>query len=193
MCPVRDHPGDDVGAGQRNPWRGGRRAGIVGGVTDTPEPYDLDNDYSIDDEDQLQPSDTLDDRGVDDVLDEGYSPPDYEPSGARRGLTTEERRERETLDERLAEEEPDVGASDPLDDPELAGPQHQTRWRSHESDADPEYVTDHEVGDRRSGRLVAPDAGYGSTESESVASDVGIDGAGASAEEAAVHYIDDED
>jgi hypothetical protein len=27
-------------------------------------------------EDQLQPQDTLDDRGVDDVLDEGISPPE---------------------------------------------------------------------------------------------------------------------
>ncbi len=34
-------------------------------------------------EDQLQPSDTLDDRGVDDVLDEGYSPPDREPGHLR--------------------------------------------------------------------------------------------------------------
>ena len=31
-------------------------------------------EYSVDDEDQLQPSDTLNDRGVADLLDEGYSP-----------------------------------------------------------------------------------------------------------------------
>ena len=33
--------------------------------------------------DQLQPEDTLDDRGVDDVLDEGYSPPERETDHLR--------------------------------------------------------------------------------------------------------------
>ena len=32
--------------------------------------------WSVDDETQLQPGDTLIDRGVDDVLDEGFSPPE---------------------------------------------------------------------------------------------------------------------
>jgi len=53
--------------------------------------------YSVDDDDQLSQEDTLIDRGVDDLLDEGYSPPDkwIEP------------RDNETLDELLSEEEPD--------------------------------------------------------------------------------------
>jgi hypothetical protein len=35
---------------------------------------------SVDDEDQLQPEDTLDDRGIDDVLDEDEDPdPDSRP------------------------------------------------------------------------------------------------------------------
>jgi hypothetical protein len=54
-------------------------------------------------EDQLQPSETLDDRGVDDVLDEGYSPPDREPAHLRHPHEVDEP---ETLDERLAEEDP---------------------------------------------------------------------------------------
>ena len=33
-------------------------------------------EYSVDEDDQLQPEDTLIDRGVDDALDEGYSPPE---------------------------------------------------------------------------------------------------------------------
>ena len=33
-------------------------------------------EYSVDEDDQLQPEDTLVDRGVADVLDEGYSPPE---------------------------------------------------------------------------------------------------------------------
>lgn len=113
--------------------------------------------------DQMQPEDTLDDRGVDDVLDEGYSPPDREPK---------RRDEADTLDERLSDEEPEVWDGD--DAPET------------------ENLDDHEVGDRRAGRLMAPDEGTGEdVDSEMYAEDEGIDGAGASAEEAAMHIIDE--
>ena len=156
-------------------------------------PEGSDGEYSLDEDDQLQPEDTLDDRGVDDVLDEGYSPPDYVPKGAVHGLTSREQAEGETLDERLAEEEPDVGAVDPLDEI-TAEERVRTDWRAHDSDRDDEFEEDDEVGDRRAGRLIAPDAGSGiDTESDAVAEDAGIDGAGASAEEAAVHYISDSD
>lgn len=156
-------------------------------------PEGTDGEYSLDEDDQLQPEDTLIDRGIDDVLDEGYSPPDYPPKGATRGLTAREQREGETLDERLSEEEPDVGAADPLDEI-TAEERARTDWRAHDSDYDEEFATDDEVGVRRAGRLIAPDLGSGSdTESEAIADDAGIDGAGASAEEAAVHYIDDEE
>ncbi|MYR07139.1 hypothetical protein GTV32_12850 [Gordonia sp. SID5947] len=155
---------------------------VVSDIGSTPEGSD--GEYSLDDDDQLQPEDTLDDRGVDDVLDEGYSPPDHRPSGARRGLTAQEQRDGETLDERLSEEEPDVGAVDPLDDIEKD-------WRSHASDRDDAYDESDQAGGGRAGRLIAPDEGTGvDDEQESVATDAGIDGAGASAEEAAVHYID---
>ncbi len=121
-------------------------------------------------EDQLQPSDTLDDRGVEDVLDEGYSPPEREPGHLRHPHEVDEP---ETLDERLAQEEPEVGAD--LDE---------------ESD---DNLEDGEVGDARSGRLVAQDEGSGADEdSELWATDAGIDGAGASAEEAAMHIIDED-
>ena len=58
-------------------------------------PEGSDGEYSLDEDDQLQPEDTLDDRGVDDVLDEGYSPPDYAPKGAVHGLTSREQAEGE--------------------------------------------------------------------------------------------------
>jgi hypothetical protein len=49
------------------------------------------------------------------------------------------------------------------------------------------------VGDRRAGRLVAPDEGaHEDTDSEMTGRDAGIDGAGASAEEAAMHVIEGE-
>ncbi|BBX09908.1 DUF5709 domain-containing protein [Mycolicibacterium aichiense] len=136
-------------------------------------------EYSVEDDNQLQPEDTLVDRGVDDILDEGISPP--ERPIARTNL---DHPGPETLDELLAEEEPDPVSrlNNVLD--ELNG--------SAADDSD--YPEDDEVGRVRSGRLVAPDAGFGEDdESELVAEDVGIDGGAASAEEAAMHVIDDED
>ncbi len=55
-----------------------------------------------------------------------------------------------------------------------------------------EIVNDGEVGDRRAGRLVDPNEGIGEdTEKDMIGEDVGIDGAAASAEEAAVHIVPD--
>jgi len=116
------------------------------------------DEYSVDDEDQLTQEDMLIDRGVDDLLDEGYVPSDK----------WREPRDQETLDELLAEEEPDPAMQlDPVDDPD-------------------EQWGDDEVGDQRSGRLVA-----GEQDGELLAGDVGIDGSAASAEEAAVHIVDE--
>lgn len=124
-------------------------------------------------DDQLQPSDTLDDRGVDDVLDEGYSPPDRESANMRHFG------EEESLEDRLDDEEPEVWANEP--DPE-EDPAQVIR------DGD----VGGEVGSARTGRLMAEDEGSREdTQSDLVAEDEGIDGAGASAEEAAMHTIDD--
>ncbi|MEK0100928.1 DUF5709 domain-containing protein, partial [Streptomyces sp. A475] len=58
-------------------------------------------------------------------------------------------------------------------------------------DTDGEPLDD-EVGAERSGRLVAPDEGVRKDkEGELFAEDVGIDGAAASAEEAAMHLVED--
>ncbi|NTY62272.1 DUF5709 domain-containing protein [Mycolicibacterium sphagni] len=136
--------------------------------------------YSVEDDDQLQPEDTLVDRGVDDILDEGISPP--ERPYARTNL---DHPGPETLDELLAEEEPDPVSrlGNVLD--ELNGD---------DSDDESEFPEDDEVGRARSGRLVGTNEGFGEDDdSELFASDVGIDGGAASAEEAAMHVIDDED
>ena len=69
-------------------------------------------DMSVDDEDQLQPEDTLDDGDLDDVLDRGYSPPDRPPRGYDDYPTEAEMRRGESLDERLSEEVPDVDTWD---------------------------------------------------------------------------------
>lgn len=128
--------------------------------------------YSVDDEDQLQPEDTLNDRGVDDLLDEGYSPPEKWSAGEGFGTTADEALQGESLDQRIAQEVPDV---DPYAEQgeDVGGP---------------------EVGHARSGRLVASDEGARSDDdSELYAEDVGIDGAAAGAEEAAVHVVDEDD
>jgi hypothetical protein len=124
-------------------------------------PSDYDDD---DDDDQLTQEDALIDRGVDDLLDEGYSPPDK----------WKEPKDNETLDELLAEEEPDPAMQ--LDAP----------------DSPDEQSGDDEVGDERAGRLVAPNEGSGEdVDKDLIGSEVGIDGAAASAEEAAVHVIEE--
>lgn len=122
--------------------------------------------------DQIQPEDSLDDRGVEDVLDEGYSPPEREPDHLKHPEGGE------SLDERLAEEEPEV-------------------WAQTEAEQDADILDGDvggEVGGRRTGRLMAPDEGSGEdVDSEMTAEDEGIDGAGASAEEAAMHTIEDDE
>lgn len=144
-------------------------------------------EYSLDEDDQLQPEDTLIDRGVDDVLDEGYSPPETPRGMDAFGTTSYEQGEGESLDQLLSEEEPDPATEidEPLDEDE--------KWRSDASEEAAEFPRHDEVGSGRAGRLVAPDEGVGEdTESELYAADVGIDGGAASAEEAAVHIVDDE-
>jgi hypothetical protein len=135
--------------------------------------------YSVDDEDQPQSTgDSLvDDRGLPEPLDEGYSPPEKWSAAQGFGNTPLEEQMGETLDQRLQQEVPEP---DPYEQAEL------------EADPDEEDVDD-EVGDVRAGRLVAPDEGvHVDQEKDLVAEDVGIDGAAASAEEAAVHVIPDD-
>ncbi len=126
--------------------------------------------------DQLQPDDTLVDRGVSDVLDEGYIAPDDWSPAERFGNTAEEMHQGETLEMRLKQEVPEPAVQEP------------ESWR------DDPYER-REVGRRRAGRLVDANHGYDGldVDSEVYAEDVGIDGGAACAEEAAMHIIDDED
>ncbi len=126
-------------------------------------------------EDQLQPQDTLDDRGVDDILDEGISPPEQPRGVTAKGVTHAEQIEGETIDERVRQEEPEV-------------------WADAEAETDADILDGDvggEVGAERTGRLEAPDQGAAGAPTDLYATDDGIDGAGASAEEAAMHTIDE--
>lgn len=135
---------------------------------------------SREDENQLQPEDTLIDRGVDDVLDEGYSPPERPYGPGAFGPAA-------SLDQLLAEQDQDPVSriGEPLDGDD--------QYRADAAEREAEFPQRGEVGRQRAGRLVAPDKGFGEdTESELIADDTGFSGGAASAEEAAVHVIDDD-
>jgi hypothetical protein len=107
----------------------------------------------------------------DETLDSGYSPPEsYRGEGF--GTTADEALQGESLEERERQEEPEA---DPY------------------AEVDDDVLDDGEVGTERAGRLVDPDGGIGPDEEKDlVGDDVGIDGAASSAEEAAVHIVEDE-
>lgn len=145
--------------------------------------------WSVDDETQLQPGDTLVDRGVDDVLDEGYSPPDRPRGAYAYGTTAYEQSKHETIDQRILQEEPDPYTAYGAPDDE-SGDRARSRERIGGDDPDAIFADEDFVGQagrRRSGRL------RDGEESDVYAGDVGIDGGAASAEEAAMHIIDVED
>jgi Family of unknown function (DUF5709) len=140
-------------------------------------------DYEIEDS-----ADTLDGPPGDDPLDRGVIPPERWSSSIRTGSTASEQETGESLDELLAAEEPDITAE--IDD------------ERPEDIADDEDAADEDVDglllddgpDPRAGRLVADDEGVGpDDEPDLLAHDVGIDGGAATAEEAAVHVVRDDD
>jgi hypothetical protein len=141
----------------------------------TDENYDLSagpDENDLEDDGTLDASDTLEGDPGDDPLDTGIAPPDRWSAGEGFGTTPAEERQGESLDQLLAEEEPDVdpyAEGDPADD-----------------------AVPGDVQDARSGRLVAEDEGaHPDAEPDLVARDVGIDGGAAGAEEAAVHIQDE--
>ena len=140
-------------------------------------------DYEVEDA-----SDTLTGDPGDDPLDRGVATPERWSAGMRFGTTAGEQQAGESLDDLLAEEEPDTPADlddedpeDLADDPDAA-----------EEDLDGLLLDD--GPDPRSGRLVADDEGaHPDTEADLVAHDAGIDGGAATAEEAAVHVVEEDD
>nr|BFD81039.1 DUF5709 domain-containing protein [Streptomyces sp. Xyl84] len=127
----------------------------------------------------LDMQDAIGERTYDDTLDEGYSPPEKPLGVDKYGTTAAEQHEGESLDQRLAQEQPDTGEQEGDGTGDLPG-----------GEGEP---VDPEAGDERAGRLVAPDEGaHADTTKEEVAFDAGIDGGAAGAEEAAVHVVEDD-
>ena len=135
-----------------------------------------------------EPADSLEPDQGDDPLDRGVAPPERWSAGMKFGTTADEEEEGESLDQALAEEEPDITFDPDEEFPEgLVG----------DYDAADEYIDGlllDDGPDPRAGRLVAEDEGaHPVAEADMVAHDAGISGGAASAEEAAVHVVRDDD
>ena len=152
------------------------------------ESQDLE-DYEV-----LDSYDTLDGKPGDDPLDRGVATPDRWSAGIRYGTTAEEQQDGESLDQLLDEEEPDT-ALDDLEEVETENEDEPGRVDDDElADEDVDGLLLDDGPDPRAGRLVAEDEGaHADSEADLVASDVGIDGGAATAEEAAVHVVDEDD
>ena len=140
-------------------------------------------DYQVEDS-----SDTLAGAPGDDPLDRGVIPPQRWSAAMRFGSTAAEQESGESLDQLLAEEEPDITAEisdERLED--VAGDEDA-------ADEDIDGLLLDDGPDPRAGRLVADDEGaHPDEEPDLLARDVGIDGGAATAEEAAVHVVYDDD
>ncbi len=122
---------------------------------------------------------------ADDPLDRGVVPPERWTGAIRESGAGPE-----SLDELLAEEEPDVTDDDDDDDEEL----EDIEGDEDAGDEDVDGLLLDDGPDPRAGRLVAPDEGAHPVDvTDLLASDVGIDGGGATAEEAAMHVVEEDD
>jgi hypothetical protein len=195
-----------------------------GGLESGSDPQDAvmdpDEESTLDDNEVLDPIDEDDNTNdpTASVYDTSWVPDDRPSHRTDFGDTLTEMREGESLDRRLAEDEPD------LLEQELGDPVDQILGQRRDTEDDPNVEEDRDArlateadddpavraalaeagGDTdvpaaefaeqqpRAGRLVEPDEGLESdTEKDMIAYDAGISGAGASAEEAAVHITDE--
>lgn len=144
-------------------------------------------DYTV-----LDSSDTLAGAPGDDPLDRGVATPERWSAVMRFGSTAEEQLAGESLDQLLAEEDPDEGLEPDDDRPD------DVLWDGNASEDDIARFAGADGPDPRAGRLITPAADdawdvYRAWDTDATARDVGIDGGGATAEEAALHYQEDGD
>ena len=142
-------------------------------------------DYEVEDA-----SDTLDGQPGDDPLDAGVIPPQHWTSAIRYGTTGAEQEDGESLDQLLAEEEPDNNVDEDGESPA------DTAADPDAGDEDLDGLLLDDGPDPRAGRLVAEDEDSDSdldADADLVARDAGIDGGASTAEEAAMHVVDSDD
>ncbi|MFF2197539.1 DUF5709 domain-containing protein [Streptomyces sp. NPDC058157] len=145
-------------------------------------------------ESQPDMENALDEPDLDQTLDSGYSPPDRPLAVTRHGTTAEEQRAGETLDQRLAQEQPEpdgTGAglgSEAAPGEDLAGAGGDG---GEDITGDP-YGDASTAGRERAGRMAPAEEGRPVRHISVLARDAGINGGAASAEEAAVHVVEEE-
>ncbi|MBP6995720.1 MAG: hypothetical protein KBB39_06225 [Phycicoccus sp.] len=141
--------------------------------------------------DQLDASDTLDQGPVSDPLDTGIVANDRPFGEGAFTIDQWNEVEPETIDDRIRQEVPDPHSAYGAPDNESGLDDERVGGRDVDED---DLLRDHEVGSVRAGRLVAPDQGaHPDVDGELVGADVGVDGGAASAEEAAMHIIEDDE
>ena len=129
----------------------------------------------------LPPDESLDTDELGDDIDElGYSPLDWRPADLSWGFTPREAGAQEPLSARLARELPEETEEVPGD------------GIGDTTDTDGEVIDD-QVGSVRAGRLAWASPESLDPAAEYWANDIGIDGGAASAEEAAMHIVIDQD
>jgi hypothetical protein len=158
-----------TGTQHRHWWYSHGCNGLVGAMSENDDSLYGDAVYEagVEDAEDFDPAENLTGEDNEEPYDTSYSPPDHRPSATRYGTTAREQATGESLDQLLAEEESDLEAF---------------------SDAD---FTE---SNPRAGRLVAPDEGaHDDTEKDEVAYDAGRAGYAATAEEAAMHIVDEDE
>ncbi|MER7764673.1 DUF5709 domain-containing protein [Streptomyces sp. NPDC097619] len=130
---------------------------------------------------------------LDRTLDTGYSPPERPVAVARHGTTAAEQRAGETLDQRLAQEEPEPsGGEGPTGSEHVPGADlpEGDAYDDRDTTATPEGDAS-TAGRERAGRLAPAEGEPTGRHIAVLARDAGIDGGAASAEEAAVHVVEE--
>ena len=140
--------------------------------------HELRDDENVGYGNPLSPEESLDEDVFGEDIADGYSPAERPWGVSAWGVTSYEESRHESLGRRLAREQPEL-----TDEPEGDGIGDSVG-------TDGELIDD-QVGDRRAGRLVLGAIEDLDPRSDYWAVDAGIDGAGASAEEAAVHVVPD--
>ena len=141
--------------------------------------YDFPESRDVDYGNPLSPEESLDGEEFGEEIADGYSPAERPWGVSAWGVTPYEESGHESLSRRLAREERELTDEDEGDGiGDTIG-----------TDGEP---IDDQVGDRRAGRLVLGPIDELDPSSDYWAADAGIDGAGASAEEAAIHVVPDD-
>lgn len=148
--------------------------------------------WSVDDEDQLQPEDTLDGQG--DVMDRGFVAPDRLHGSLAHGVTREEMSREETIEQRIRQEEPDPYSAYGAPENESGMDEDDGMIGGDDPDAIRAELDNYGGGgSTRVGRLIAPDEGLApDTEARMLARE-GRATSWDSPEESAMHYVDGDD